>query len=194
MVWDPSQPEDTTKIRNLGIVIRPNWQAIEQAEASFLPIAINLNNRNILPPNNDPTPIDDANNLRQPYIIYSKEDGNGNPELYGRDPSGVISQFSQRGRNLDQTGYCLLPPGFLFQWGRGFMAGDTSAVTVTFPQAFSGTAWVVTSTPYNNPITGTTPREWGVNNITDTDFVANAFNGDTPQGGVNFGWMAVGPV
>lgn len=188
MVWDITQPTDTTKIRNLGIVIRPNWQAIQEADATFKPYAMNFDNRTPLAVPNDPTAIADS------YILYCKEDTAGNPELFGIDPSSVISQFTSTDRTLAQTGYALLAPGFLLQWGRGFMAGGTASLTVTFPKAFSATAWTVTSTPYNNPITGSSPREWGVQNISDVDFQAVAFNGVVPGGGVNFGWMAIGPV
>ena len=75
MTWDPSQPTDTTKIRNLGIVIRPNWQAIEAADSSFKPVALNLDNRTPLGVANDPTAIADA------YLLYCK-DSFGYPQAF----------------------------------------------------------------------------------------------------------------
>lgn len=201
MVWDQTQPTNTTKIRNLGIVIRPNWQAIESpsesgASFSLQPDSWILTDRTPLAFADNPSAATDGPSTSRGngYTLFCKQDAAGNQELFGIDPSSVLSQFTSTDRTLAQTGYALLAPGFLLQWGRGIMAGGTSTLTVTFPKAFSATAWTVTSTPYNNPITGSTPREWGVNAITDVDFVANAFNGLVPGGGVNFGWMAIGPV
>lgn len=188
MAWDKAEPQDTTKIRNLGTVIRPNWVAIEDAETGFKPAAINFNDRTVAGYSNDPTAIADA------YITYCKTDGAGNSELFGIDENSVVSQFTSTDRTLSQTGYSLLPPGMLLQWGRGTMAGGTATLAVTFPKAFSSTAWVVTSTPYAITITGSSPREWGVNSITSTGFTANSFNGVVPGGGVPFGWMAIGPL
>lgn len=188
MVWDISQPQDTTKIRNLGIVIRPNWQAIEAGDATFKPQALNFDNRTPLAIANNPTAIADS------YITYCKDDSAGNPELFGIDSSSIISQFTSTDRLLAQTGYALIPPGFLLQWGRNFIPGGASTLTVTFPKAFSATAWVVDTTPYGSPITGSTPREWGAQSITAIDFLGTSWNGSIPAGGINFGWIAIGPA
>ena len=185
MVWDITQPTDTTKIRNLGIVIRPNWQAIQEADSTFKPQALNLNNRTPLAVANDPTPIANA------YIPYCKDDSAGNPELFGIDENGVISQFTSTDRTLAQTGYSLVAPGFLLQWGRDTMTGASS--TITFPKAFSATAWVVTNTPYSNTVTGSTPKPFGVTNITATTFDATALN-SAGAASVLFGWIAIGPA
>lgn len=92
MAFDKTQPTDTTKIRNLGTVIRPNWDAIETADSTFKPYAINLQNRTPLGVSNDPATIADSS------IIYVKDDGAGNPELYSKDGSGNIIQMSEGGR------------------------------------------------------------------------------------------------
>ena len=68
MTFDPALPADTTKIRDLSTVITPNWQAIEGADPSFKPIAINFDNRDPLASNTEPTAIADE------YIMYCKED------------------------------------------------------------------------------------------------------------------------
>lgn len=188
MVWDVSQPTDTTKIRNLGVVIRPNWQAIEQADSTFKPQAINFNNRTPLPISNDPTAIADS------YILFCKDDTAGNPELFGIDENSVISQFTSTDRTLAQNGYALLPPGFLLQWGRGFIGGGATSVTVNFPKAFSAPCWMVDTTPYGNPITGSSPREWGATNILAASFDGISWNGPVPGAGLSFGWIAVGPA
>lgn len=92
MAFDKTQPTDTTKLRNLGVVIRPNWVAIEEGDSSFRPYAMNLQNRTPLGVSNDPATIADT------YILYEKDDGAGNPELYGKDGSGNIIQISEDGR------------------------------------------------------------------------------------------------
>lgn len=92
MAFDKTQPTDTTKLRNLGVVIRPNWVAIEEADSTFRPYALNFQNRTPLGVSNDPATIADT------FILYEKDDGAGNPELYGEDGSGNILQLSEGGR------------------------------------------------------------------------------------------------
>lgn len=92
MAWDILQPTNTTKIRNLGVVIRPNWAAIQQADSTFLPNAINFKNRTP-----SVVPINPAA-IATSYITFCKEDGAGNPELFGISPSSQIIQFTKAGR------------------------------------------------------------------------------------------------
>lgn len=92
MAFDAAEPQDTTKIRNLGVVIRPNWVAINEADSSFRPYALNLQNRTPLGVSNDPSNIADTS------IIYVKDDGAGNPELYAEDGSANIIQMTEAGR------------------------------------------------------------------------------------------------
>jgi hypothetical protein len=91
MTFNKTQPADTTKIRNLGVVIRPNWVSIEEGDSSFRPYALNFQNRTPLGVANDPDTIADT------YILYEKDDGAGNPELFGKDGSGNIIQFTEGG-------------------------------------------------------------------------------------------------
>jgi hypothetical protein len=188
MAWDTTKPTDTNKLRTLGSVIRPNWTAIEEADSTFKPQATNYANRTPLGVSNDPTAISEA------YITYCKDDGSGNPELFGIDQDSVISQLSFTDRSLAQSGYVYLSPGLLMQWGRGTMSAGTQTKAVTFPKTFSSTAWSLTTTPYNSPITGSSPRQWGASDITASGFNARSWNGQVPSGGVAFGWFAVGPM
>lgn len=107
MAWDAAEPQDTTKIRNLGVVIRPNWVAIEEADTTFQPKGINFTNRTVSGPTDDPTA--DATSV----IVYSKEDASSNPQLYAIDPSSNITQI---------TGY-----GSIMAWGR--FNGGSGAIT-----------------------------------------------------------------
>ena len=88
MAYDPTQPTDSTKIRNLGTVIRPNWQAIEDADSSFKPVGINLDNRTPLVVPNDPVAISET------VIPYCKDDVAGDPQLFVIDQSSNVTQLT----------------------------------------------------------------------------------------------------
>jgi hypothetical protein len=92
MAWDRTQPENTTKLRNVGTVIRPNWEAIELAESTFQPQAINFTDRTVAGVAVNPTAITDA------FINYCKTDSAGNSELFGIDDSSNVIQYSYGGR------------------------------------------------------------------------------------------------
>lgn len=91
MAFDKTQPTDTTKIRNLGTVIRPNWVAIEEADSTFQPYAINLTDRDAAALSSNPTAIATA------YITYCKQDASGDPEFFGIDPSSNVVQLTDAG-------------------------------------------------------------------------------------------------
>jgi hypothetical protein len=191
MAFDKTLPANGTKIRDYPTVLGNNFTAIQEGDDTLQYWQTNYVDRDTVagapPPTQDPVAIADT------MVVFSKNDGS-NTELFSMDPSSVISQLTFTDRSLAQTGYAALSPGFLIQWGRGTMAGSTQTLAVVFPKAFSSTAWIVTSTPYSSLITGSSPREWGVENITDTGFDARSFNGTVPGGGVPFGWFAIGPL
>ena len=94
MTFDPSQPTNTTKIRLLGQVIRPNWLAIEQATSSFRPYAINLRDRTVAPPGiPDPTAISSPDAI----ILFCKQDATPTQEFYLRYPNGNITKLTEAG-------------------------------------------------------------------------------------------------
>lgn len=193
MSWDASQPTDTTKIRNLGVVIRPNWAAIEQGDLSLKPFAINLNNRTQLTVADDPTIIEDS------YIIYSKEDSKGVAQLWGVDFQNNKTQLTTSDFQLEQNGFVLLPPSLSLQWGQGTLTGTTSTVEVTFPRPFGAIPFSIVNTLYGvtavngNPASDAS-RGFGVvgGTITTTGFTAQNFNSGMSNS-TNFGWMAIGP-
>jgi len=88
MTWNITSPTDTTKLRNLGVEIRPHWEAIETADSTFKPQALNLADRTALGIDNDPTAIADT------IILYSKQDGAGKPQAYAIDPDSGIAQVN----------------------------------------------------------------------------------------------------
>ncbi len=130
MTWDPTLPADNSKIRNLGTEIRPNWEAIEEGDASFLPQALNLKNRTLLSPTPaDPTAISGA------YVLFSKESTEtGISELFGINANSVVTQFSNAANVLDLfTGSFFIPGGLIIKWGAVINLNDTP---VTYPVPF----------------------------------------------------------
>lgn len=117
MSWDKTQPTDTTKLRNLGVVIRPNWEAIETADSTFIPEALNLADRTAAGLANDPTAIADT------VILYSKQDASGDPQAYVIDPSSVITKLTGGSLTAAASGKLVLPNGLTFIWGSGTATG-----------------------------------------------------------------------
>ena len=127
MSFDATQPENTTKIRNLGEVIRPNWEAIETANSSFLPQAVNFVNRDSVSPgiSSDPTSIGTA------YIQYCKEDSAMNPELFVRSSTGTVTQMTYGDTINDTNGETFLPGGLILKWGSFTTSGSSYDVIYT---------------------------------------------------------------
>lgn len=183
MAFDKTQPTNTTKIRNLGTVIRPNWQAIEEGGVSFKPYATNFANRTPLAVPNDPPAI--ANT----FILYCKQDSTGLPQLYGCDQTGRILQISSRlTPNNVANGYTWLPGDLLMQWGKVSVPSGTSG-NITFPLAFA-------AVPYNVQITIIRSAGAGSNSIyvLDASVTATRFKTEnTGSGAHDIYYMAIGP-
>ena len=128
MAWNLTQPADTAKIRDLGVLIRPNWDAIEQGDLTFKPKAINLNDRTISGPSANPTPIADS------YIVYSKSVAAGNSELYGIDESGNILQITSGLPTLTANGTSFIPGGLIIKWGT--VSLTNVALSLSYPVPF----------------------------------------------------------
>ncbi len=92
MPWDATQPADVTKIRNLGVVIRPNWQAIQTGDATFRVQSFNLLDRTVAALPNNPVAIADT------AITYCKQSAAGNSELYMIDENSNVIQMSETGK------------------------------------------------------------------------------------------------
>jgi len=130
MSFDVTQPTDTTKIRNLGTVIRPNWAAIEQADSSFEPYAINYLDRTAAAI----VPVTPAN-IATSYIQFCKQDVSGNTEMFVEDVSGNVTQMTQGTPTNSQNGSTFLPGVaatgcILFAWNRQSVANG-GMVTVS---------------------------------------------------------------
>jgi len=141
MVWDKSQPQDTTKLRRLGIVTRPNWEAIETADKTLKPHGINFADRNAAGVPADPTAITDA------VILYSKKDGAGKPQLYSIDPdSNVVGISTNQVTNSANTGTgggtiykteMFLKDGKRYVTYAGLTTAAVGSATILFPENFT---------------------------------------------------------
>ena len=140
MVFDKTQPQGSTKIRNLGDVITPNWDAIETGDSTFLPQALNLADRDSLAIASDPTAIADS------VILYSKQNAAGKPQAYAIDPDSVISPLTGGSFTEAASGHLLMPNGFKINWGVIASNGST-AVSTTFQSAFTSAVYSITLTP-----------------------------------------------
>jgi hypothetical protein len=148
MTWDPTLPADDTKIRNLGTVIRPNWEAIEEGDISFRPQSINLLNRNSISP---VTPVANTGS----YIIFSKPDSlTGVPELFGINANSNVTQLTNGLPTIGLSGSTFIPGGLLLKWGT-ISTASTATTAFTYSSAFPTNTIAVfisgngTSTRYN---------------------------------------------
>lgn len=183
MAWDATQPADNTKIRNGASQTRPNFIAIGTGDPTFKPESINFDNRTPLGSNNDPSALSDS------YRVYCKEDANSNAELFGIDDAGNISQLTSRRASVASTGYSMIAPGLMMQWGAESISGATGTATVTFPVAFSSTVFNAQATFGTNVTTGT---------ITAKTFTATTMElrVSTPSNSSakTVYWIAIGPA
>ena len=168
MSWDKTQPQGSTKLRNLGDVINPNWAAIETADDTFKPIAVNLDKNAV-----DRTAIADA------VITYNK-----NNELYAIDPSSVVTKLTGGSLTAAANGHLLLPNGFKMNWGIIASNGST-AVSKTFESAFTSAVYSITLTPVTDNGTRTATIVGG--SVINTKFSIKSSNA-----GMNVYYMAIG--
>lgn len=104
------------------------------------------------------------------------------------DGTNIVSWPEQSGAFANtQNGYVTLPGGIMLQWG----TTTSGSKTITFPTAFSATAYSVTATWRRNDGVGGTP----VTVSTDLK-TATTFNTITTVGSSSFfiDWFAVGPA
>lgn len=184
MAFDPALPANSTKLRLAPGVIQDNWSAIEEAQSSFKPYAVNLNNRTPLGVANDPVAIADA------YIAYCKDDAAGNPELFGINESSQITQLTRGVPTYAKPGQIYLAGGMLIQWNSVSVA---SGATITFPTAFIEAAYyvnfIVGGSPPNNRVY---QRVQGT--PTSTAFVPSILDNSGSGITATINWIAIGRV
>jgi len=91
MAFDKTLPTNSTKIRNYPTVLGDNFAAIEEGDLTLTHWQINFIERNAVPgappPANDPTRQDDT------MIMFSKQDGAGETELFILDDRSPANNF-----------------------------------------------------------------------------------------------------
>jgi hypothetical protein len=185
MPFDKTQPTNTTKIRNLGTVIRANWDAIEIGDASFKPIALNLANRTPAV-----VPIDPAA-IANVYQLYCKEDSHGNKQIYAEDPNARIVQITNSANPLNAAnGYTWLPGGFLMQWGKAHANGNADTL-IPFSTAFTAVPYSIQITQSRS--TGGSAVAFYVVDDAGKAPTINDFYVYKSGGGQDFYWLAIGP-
>jgi hypothetical protein len=176
MTWSKKLPEDTTKIRLLGQVLRPNWEAIEEGGATLKPWAINLANRDAVIPSISSDPA----GVPKSYMLYSKVDALGRSELFGYSEQGIITQFTQGTPTKAQNGMTFLPGGIILKWGRITVSGIN---VITFPVPFPNAVYSVVVTQstnttqssvklYNQGVTGFTAQRSVTGEDSKFDYIA----------------------
>lgn len=191
MAYDVTQPTDTTKLRNLGTVIRPNWVAIQDADTTFRPVAINLAERNAVAP---PIPNDPVA-LAQAYLIYSKQDAAGNTELFGINENSQILQLTKGAAIVGTNGETCLPGGVLLKWGTGTATGNlTFGFVADFAlTAFPNNCFQVIATARNSGTAATANDYIYTDAPTPAGFSVIATRRITlAQTPVTFYWQAIG--
>lgn len=163
MAWDPTQPEDTTKLRNLGVVIRPNWAAIQTGDSTFKPQALNFANRTVAGVPVDPTAIADT------YITYAKTDAAGNTEMFAIDENSNVIQMTKGVPIVDTYSSTFLPGGLIMKCA--ITSAIVSGSTVTFQTAggvldpFPNNCFAVVVTPLGTTHRSTSVATVGVNSF-----------------------------
>ena len=173
MSWDKTKPSDSSKLRNLGVLIRPNWEAIEDGDSTFKPKALNLADRDAAGIVADPTAITDTT------ILYSKKDGAGNAQAYVIDTSSNVIQLTAGLPIAAGSGSTNATGGIIIKWGFG--SATVAGGTITFASVFPNNCWEVILTPQ-----GTTGRSVSVDNKTTANFKAYTSNPCT------VGYIAIG--
>jgi len=151
MPFDKTEPQDTTKLRRLGEVIRPNWEAIEEGQDSFKPYAINHVSRNDIAPE----PVDPAA-IAGACITYSK-DVSGIAQLFAMRENSSSVQITGPPTVASAHGSVFLPGGIIMKWGQ--VSTGPGGVTMYFGGApapdpaynpFPTTVWSIVGSSFQS--------------------------------------------
>lgn len=171
MAFDSSLPADTTTIRNLSTVIPANWQAIETADSSFAPDAINFAQQG------SHRPL-----IASIYQLYSK--ASGGTELFGINSNGDINQFTKGTPTLATTGSVFLVGGIILNWGQFTFTGTSG--NDTFDQAYPNSGLFACASPLNTAAAG---ANWRVSTWTTTTVTIATSSSVT---NASFTYLAIG--
>jgi hypothetical protein len=100
--------------------------------------------------------------------------------------STALSSLAVFGKSLATDGYQKLPGGLILQWGVATSVGASTTKTVTFPIAFTTSAYNVQLTISNNTTTDFYAPK--VNSTSTTELVIRNTNATA----LNINWFAIG--
>lgn len=194
MPFNQANPSDSEKIRRLGIVIRPNWEAIEEGSQSdanpnkLKYWALNLFSRDdiLAAPGNDAPQVDDGIGL------YSKRDADsGLPELFFTAEDSTVVQLSKYPPNISPAakptnGETFLSGGLLMKYAltdsisssvnQAFLWAGTGANELGLTD-FPNNCFCVIVTPNT---TNTGGNAWKVSNVSTSGFTIRNGNFAAP--------------
>jgi len=157
MAWNEDKPGNDEKIRNLGTVIRANWDAILKGDENTDGVtgmleqySVQLANRSDVASSADPTVNEGT------HYIYAKEDDEGNQEAFMQDSDGndpiQVTQGGLLGSDVTDIGFDTISPdqgtnvfnefNFVTHWGifdqNGATIGTAYGITCSAPAPSSG--------------------------------------------------------
>lgn len=193
MPFNAADPANSEKIRRLGIVIRPNWKAIEEASQDdanpnkLKYWAINYFSRDDIgaAPGADAPQVDDG------IAVYSKDDSDtGFPELFTRHEDSTVTQITKGPANIAPIGFTSngetsIYGGLLLKYGVTATLSGNSTTTQTFTSvgltAFPNNIFTVIVNPIASDAT------FNVKAITTTSFGI-----ENSSGSRAYNWIAIG--
>lgn len=140
MTFSAANPTDNEKIRRLGIVIRPNWKAIEEgSESDANPNKLKYWSVNLFERNNIPSaPGNDAPQVDEGIALFSKTDSDSTrPELFYTTEDSTVVQLTKYTPNIapvakPTNGETFLSGGLLMKY-----ALTDAITTASVAQVFS---------------------------------------------------------
>ena len=194
MPFNQANPADNEKIRRLGIVIRPNWKAIEEgSENDANPNKLKYWALNLFERDNIPAaPGADAPQVDEGIALYSKTDSDsGLPELFFRAEDSTVVQLSKYPPNIapaakPTNGETFLSGGLLMKYALTDAIGSNATQAFTWQGTganqlgltdFPNNCFCVIVTPNT---TNTGGNAWKVSAVTTSGFTIINGNFNSP--------------
>ena len=184
MAWDRTLPADTSKLRVSPGEMRNNWEAIEDADSSFKPEAINLIDRTASVVPIDPVAVAGS------VVLYSKQDAASKPQIFSIDPDSVITQITGYGSIKAWGMFNGAAPG-IAPFTPSYNISDIARTaegkyTITFTNALSDANYAVVITTQLGSAALFTPAGLsGVNDLKKTGFKIFSRNAVSPLDGID---------
>lgn len=132
MAWNKNLPADNSVLRLSPDYIRQNWDAIETADTTLKQTGINFAVQG-----------SDLAALASAYRLFSKNDTNGDSQLFGVSSDGTVKQFTgstpSTGSGTGTSYSWDFENGLQLRFGNVTVAA--ASTTITFNSAFSTAAY-----------------------------------------------------